>query len=333
MLVNLGQTTGEKQSAATFLLFRRVTQLSLYHNANLAVTVFNTVVARLGIAIDRHPDTEAIGRLGEGLAGYLSEVSKIIAVDRGLIVSNAVDRGLPFIRSFLARELMLDSEFYEAKFRRSVHLINACVANVLKIREQAGAILWNSDIEELETLMAAIESASAALVDPDAADQFPFKKFKLSNSLLSFSSLLPLLSEVPPSITRELETAGFAIAASPDPAAIGETLETIARQIALLREAKATLKPAGDPIETDADSQPAFRKEAFGALARLTAELERFSEPVDNRGGAVLAALPARPDRVHRQPGGTAAAGGADGKVGPPVSLAKRSPVGRATAP
>jgi hypothetical protein len=222
---------------------------------------------------------------------YATAVGAIVAVDRGLIFSNVADSALAAVRHFLARKLKLDSEFFEAKFRKANLAINSYINGVARIRDGASAVVWGGNIEELN---AAINEVERHLDESTPA--------ALSKSVLELQSLLPVLAGVPPDLPRELEAAGLDIGSLTDGEGLKSHIDLVRSQISALREAVDGLRPSVGILQVDMSivgEPPLIRRDMFAKLAALRIELEKSdvegTQAFDRRGtimtknaGAVL---------------------------------------------
>jgi hypothetical protein len=235
------------QPAAFFLPFCRCAQLCGLHNAVLALRLFDDIAPRLAYSIDRPPDVYGIRRLGMILGDYLQEMNRLSFIDVDIVLSSYADRVLGLMRTFLASEVRLDSEFFEAKFRKAIVRFNGYCTSLTRIREVCGTspVTWKCDMQELDVYIQKVELILNPIVEIFDVDDLRANSLPLARALMDVAVLAGSLNGIPANVFPE---SAYEIATGLEDEQMRCTLATVAQQIAELRQALATAVPSGPVV-------------------------------------------------------------------------------------
>jgi hypothetical protein len=255
------------------VMVRRCAQLCLFHTATLAVKLFGDIVRRLKYSVERPPDSAKIEKLSTVAWEYLEELSQLIPIDSAQLPSAHVRGAMMVMREFLTTEVRLDSEFYEAKFRKAITAFSGYCATLRRIFDEAAPAFSSCEPRLLER---EIEAFEAKVSDRDASPWI------LSKSLFDIEAVAAGIEAVPAAPIRSLCEAAYALAPLDlDLEAAQGTLDSVAQQITALKTALPGMRAGGFVgVEANAGNVPGPRKALYEKLALLSAAMS----PVETAG-------------------------------------------------
>jgi hypothetical protein len=283
----------QPQPADIFLLFQTAQQMALWANAWLAAAIFLDLAPRFRYSLDQPPDVVKARRLCLTITEYLEELSEFVPVDPNAVLTPVVDAALLKLRRFLAAEVHVEGEFFEAKLTKAIMIFNGYCDVISTIRARVAAFRWTRSPREV---IPYLEKALALLTPlaslPADATEVGVPLVPIAGALFEIEALLQPFNVVPTSVVGDIAREAFVFLGPPDVEKVRESAEKLLQRIRSLKDgaARFTVRPPNLP--TPPTILPNERKLVMEKEELLRKQIEVFDSGVPLRERTTTIMIP-----------------------------------------